>query len=112
RSVSRVLARELVAARNTVLNAAEQLIAEGYLQGEHGSGTYVNRTLPDDTSRAPRPRAATAQGISKHFPLALRSRSLTPRSPLLPSAGRPQPLQSAVPAVDVFPFPLLADLLP
>src|SRR5262245_55319842 len=108
---SRDLARELGVARNTVLNAVEQLIAEGYLQGEHGSGTYVNRTLPDDTIRAPRPRAATAQGISKHFPLALRSRSLTPRSPLLPSAGRPQPFQSAVPAVDVFPFRLWAKLV-
>ncbi len=36
---SRDLARELGVARNTVLNAVEQLIAEGYLQGEPGSGT-------------------------------------------------------------------------
>src|SRR5258708_4954111 len=39
---SRDLARELGVARNTVLSAVEQLIAEGYLQGEPGSGTYVN----------------------------------------------------------------------
>ncbi|HEV8718551.1 MAG TPA: winged helix-turn-helix domain-containing protein [Candidatus Binatia bacterium] len=40
---SRDLARELGVTRNTVLNAVEQLIAEGYLQGEHGSG--ARRTL-------------------------------------------------------------------
>jgi GntR family transcriptional regulator/MocR family aminotransferase len=34
--------------RNTVLNAFEQLLAEGYIEGKIGSGTYVNRALPED----------------------------------------------------------------
>src|SRR5215510_712119 len=74
---SRDLARELGVARNTVLNAVEQLITEGYLQGEQGSGTYVNRTLPDDTLRVPRLQAANTQRARKDYPLSLRSKSLT-----------------------------------
>ncbi len=108
---SRDLARELGVARNTVLNAVEQLIAEGYLQGEPGSGTYVNRTLPDDTLRVPRLQPSPAQRARKHYPLSLRSRGLTTISTLLPSAGRPKPFQPAVPAVDAFPFNLWAKLV-
>ena len=104
---SRDLASELGVARNTVLNAVEQLIAEGYLQGEPGSGTYVNRTLPDDTLRVPRLQPSPAQRTRKHYPLSLRSRGLTTISTLLPSAGQPRPFHSAVPAVDAFPFPCL-----
>ena len=44
----RVLVRELSISRNTVLNAFEQLIAEGYLEAKHGSGTYVTQLLPDE----------------------------------------------------------------
>src|SRR2546428_7348108 len=77
---SRDLARELGVARNTVLNAVEQLIAEGYLQGEHGSGTYVNRTLPDDTIHVPRVQTVRTQRARKPYPLSLRSKGLTMRS--------------------------------
>jgi len=105
---SRELARELNVARNTVLNAVEQLIAEGYLQGEHGSGTYVNRTLPDDTIRVPRLQATTPQKTRIHASLSLRSRGLTTISTFPPSAGQPKPFQPAVPAVDAFPFHLWA----
>src|SRR5258706_1107922 len=44
---SRTLARELGAARNTVVNAFDQLKAEGYLEVNVGSGTIVARDLPD-----------------------------------------------------------------
>src|SRR5262249_51457970 len=108
---SRDLARELGVARNTVLNAVEQLIAEGYLQGEHGSGTYVNRTLPDDTLRVPRPQASTAQTTRKHPSLSLRSKGLTTISAPLPAAGQPKPFHPAIPAVDAFPFNLWAKLV-
>jgi len=108
---SRDLARELGVARNTVLNAVEQLITEGYLQGEQGSGTYVNRTLPDDTLRVPRLQATNTQRAQKDYLLSLRSKSLTKISTLLPSAGWSKPFQPAVPAVDVFPFQLWAKLV-
>ncbi len=38
---TRVLARELCVSRNTILEVYDQLIAEGYLEGHHGSGTVV-----------------------------------------------------------------------
>jgi len=38
---SRELSKELYVSRNTILEAYNQLIAEGYLQGNHGSGTIV-----------------------------------------------------------------------
>ena len=42
---SRGLSRELGVARNTVLEAYEQLLAEGYLESRHGSGTVVARGI-------------------------------------------------------------------
>ena len=44
---TRLLAEELRCSRNTVLGAFEQLVAEGYLEGRVGSGTYVAEMLPD-----------------------------------------------------------------
>ncbi len=49
---TRTLARNLGLARNTVLEAYEQLIAEGYLAARHGSGTFVAPDLPDRAFRA------------------------------------------------------------
>ena len=42
---TRVLAQELQIARSTVVECYEQLIAEGYLYGKEGSGTYVSDGL-------------------------------------------------------------------
>src|SRR5215207_5766448 len=41
------LANQLNISRNTLLNAYQQLIAEGYLDGMVGNGTFVARILPD-----------------------------------------------------------------
>jgi GntR family transcriptional regulator / MocR family aminotransferase len=66
---SRTIAYELGISRNTVLNAFEQLLAEGYVQGQTGSGTYVSHVLPDDLSacrrhRPPSPRRRPT-GVSR-----------------------------------------------
>ncbi len=50
---TRTLATNLSLARNTVLEAYEQLIAEGYLSARHGSGTFVAADLPDRAFHAP-----------------------------------------------------------
>ncbi|MEQ8764645.1 MAG: PLP-dependent aminotransferase family protein [Planctomycetota bacterium] len=52
---TRSFAEDLGVSRNTVLQAVEQLIAEGFLQGRSGSGTFVAQTLPGNLSKA-RPR--------------------------------------------------------
>src|SRR5918997_493686 len=45
---TRELAAELGVSRNTVMNAFEQLLAEGYLEGRTGSGTFVSKALPEE----------------------------------------------------------------
>ena len=64
---SRDLAAELSLSRNTVKDAFEQLIAEGYLEAGVGSGTYVTRQLPDDllVARANPPTVAR-QSSTRH----------------------------------------------
>ena len=45
---TRDLAAQYGLSRGTIVSAFEALAAEGYVQGATGSGTYVNRVLPDD----------------------------------------------------------------
>lgn len=56
---TRTLAANLSLARNTVLEAYEQLIAEGYLTARHGSGTFVAQDIPDRAFHAPQPNSPT-----------------------------------------------------
>jgi GntR family transcriptional regulator/MocR family aminotransferase len=51
---TRELAAWLGVARQTVTTAYDQLIAEGYLEASHGSGTFVCRQLPDELMDAAR----------------------------------------------------------
>src|SRR6476646_10569967 len=44
---TRELATALAVSRTTTTSAYDQLIAEGYLESLHGSGTYVCRALPE-----------------------------------------------------------------
>lgn len=44
---TRVLAEALHLSRHTVLTAVEQLVAEGYLEGRRGAGTYVASLAPE-----------------------------------------------------------------
>jgi GntR family transcriptional regulator / MocR family aminotransferase len=53
---SRALAQDLGIARNTVVDAYGQLVAEGWFAARHGSGTWVaERTEPPAASPAARP---------------------------------------------------------
>ena len=53
---TRELAATLAVSRSTVTESYEQLIAEGYLDAAHGSGTFVCHELPDDALRPGRAR--------------------------------------------------------
>ncbi|MDO9708675.1 MocR-like pyridoxine biosynthesis transcription factor PdxR [Paracraurococcus lichenis] len=44
---TRALAQQLGLARNTVVVAYEQLLAEGFVEGRVGAGTHVSRDLPE-----------------------------------------------------------------
>jgi GntR family transcriptional regulator/MocR family aminotransferase len=56
---TRELAATLAVSRSTVTESYEQLIAEGYLDAAHGSGTFVCHELPDDALRPGRARITT-----------------------------------------------------
>jgi GntR family transcriptional regulator/MocR family aminotransferase len=68
---TRSLASALKLARNTVLEAYEQLTAEGYLAARHGSGTFVAPDLPDRAFDAPQPRQVANPGPPAPPPRAL-----------------------------------------
>ncbi|APW36011.1 DNA-binding protein [Rhodoferax koreense] len=57
---SRTLGADLAIARNTVIQVYEQLLVEGYVETQSGSGTYVADTSPDrvDEGSAGAPRRA------------------------------------------------------
>ena len=55
---TRALARELGVSRHTVVNAFEQLRAEGYIRGRTGAGTFVAE-MPSTAPAQPRSRATS-----------------------------------------------------
>lgn len=108
---TRALALELDIGRNTVINAYEQLLAEGYLESKIGSGTYVAAELPDDLLRvrADEPHTAMAGGdgraLSRRGDLLAAASVSEPHDFAVPRAFRP-----GLPALDAFPFKTWARL--
>jgi len=109
---TREMAAELGVSRNTVMNAFEQLLAEGYLEGQVGSGTYVSRALPDEMLfiRAALPRAA--QVSSKGRALSERGAALA-HTMLTASQdlSRVRAFRPGTPALNAFPADLWSKLL-
>lgn len=111
---TRALAEELNISRNTVLNAYRQLLAEGYLEGKEGSGTFVARVLPEQLLAAPSPAsrktAQPDQGNSSGPIFSSRARAQIGIAQS-PSDGKlPRPFTSEAPALDVFPYQLWSRL--
>lgn len=109
---TRELAEELGVSRNTVVNAFEQLIAEGYLESKIGAGTYVTHVLPEDVFKMSIKVSNTSGGESVSAPAISRwGASLTAKSVVPISYGAyPRAFQPGVPAIDAFPFELWAKL--
>jgi GntR family transcriptional regulator/MocR family aminotransferase len=101
---TRSLAGELGVSRNTVLNAYEQLLAEGYLEGKVGSGTYVPRTLPEESLQV-RPAVAPSRApLPKRRSLSRRGELLAEAAGSISCCGKsPRPLRPGLPAFDAFP---------
>src|ERR1051325_11384379 len=95
---TRSLADDLGVSRNTVLTAFDQLIAEGYLEGRVGSGTYVARSIPDELLSL-RNRASARVSPSRQPRLSRRAASLTS---LTATTGRLRAFKPGIPAVDLF----------
>ncbi|MBX3082471.1 MAG: PLP-dependent aminotransferase family protein [Anaerolineae bacterium] len=107
---TRTMAAELGVSRMTVVVAYEQLLAEGYIEGRLGSGTYVSHSLPDDhlvarstphvtPEHASRQRRLSQRG--QRMASAAQSRVMGRREPDTPRAFR-----NSVPALDQFPYEL------
>jgi GntR family transcriptional regulator/MocR family aminotransferase len=109
---SRVLATTFHISRNTVLNTYAQLLAEGYVEGEVGSGTYVARTLPDELLQTRsdalemRPTRLHGRALSDRGSLLASTQVLLPRASTEFRAFRP-----GLPALDAFPYDLWSRLV-
>ncbi|HJV80101.1 PLP-dependent aminotransferase family protein [Noviherbaspirillum sp.] len=105
---TRELASQLRVSRQTVLNAYAQLMAEGYLSGTVGRGTFVSASLPI----APKSRlhgvAARPQMLR---PLSARGQCFVgPQAVLNYHSGVPKAFRIGMPGLDVFPFDVWARL--
>jgi GntR family transcriptional regulator/MocR family aminotransferase len=110
---TRVLAGELGLARNTVVNAFEQLAAEGYLESRPGDGTYVSRALPDErlTVKPPR-RGARRSAAPVQSQLSRQSQALAAaRLGVWGEDGPPCAFRPDLLALDHFPLGLWARLV-
>lgn len=107
---SRFLAKQLGVSRMTVINAYDQLTAEGYLESRSGAGTYVAEHLPEEFLNTPQ-RVAKQKGrpeiperklkLSKYgVNLAKESREVLRFNQTTPLAA----FQHGLAAVDRFPF--------
>ena len=102
---TRVLARSLGVSRTTVVGAFEQLIAEGYLDGKVGAGTFVAHVLPDDQLRVVGQTPRSASMSPQMLRLSQRGTRLA-ATPVSAAAdvGPPRAFRPGLPALDEFPF--------
>lgn len=105
---SRSLAEDLGLSRKTVVDAFEQLTAEGYLESNVGSGTYVTSALPQPIRRAPVGNHQLDKPVAKRA-LSSRGRKIGRLSPFFPPV-QPLPFRHGLPALDAFPLKLWTQL--
>lgn len=109
---TRELSESLNVSRNTVLNAFEQLLAEGYLESAPASGTFVAMTLPETPNR-PAPRSGSVE--KPRWSLLARALTVAPAmhvgDPARKDAGHPRAFRVGLPALDAFPAALWARLV-
>lgn len=106
---TRSLAADVGVSRNTVLNAFDQLAAEGYLEARGGSGTYVTGALPDETLWSNAGLRGGARQLVRGATLSGRGREIANISPFFPPV-KAKPFRHGLPALDSFPLKLWAQL--
>lgn len=108
---SRQLAAQLSVSRMTVVNAYDQLFAEGYLEGKRGSGTFVASELPEEFLRIERKDTAVPNGKTAIRKLVLSAYGEKTRRDMETVASNHSPtvstpFQHSLIAADEFPFEL------
>ncbi len=112
---TRSLAQQLGVSRMTVVNAYEQLLAEGYIKGKTGAGTFVASVLPEQllqTGDAVPHQSAASHARPPHS-LSKRGKWLerTYVTTLHTEDDKSfQAFQNGLPAVDKFPFDIWSRL--
>jgi GntR family transcriptional regulator / MocR family aminotransferase len=108
---TRVVAQQTGLARQTVVEAFEQLLAEGYVESRPASGTYVAETLPDELLEVERRTTPTPLGGGTSRGLSARGAQLTSFVlDMNPHFSKPRPFETGTPALDQFPFEIWARL--
>ncbi len=104
---SRNLAKQLSVSRITVVTAYEQLLAEGYLEGKTGAGTFVASKIPEDLLqisplKSKNPAAHISPEAIKFSAFATRlNETKISRFQSLPN---PVPFKNGLTAISEFPF--------
>lgn len=115
---TRELALQLSVSRTTVINAFDQLVAEGYLTSAVGQGTHVNVRLPDETLRVSPPKrwkpsmteVASSVGIENQLSSLGRELTNIDASSLV-FINEIRPFRAGLPALDEFPVSLWSKLV-
>jgi GntR family transcriptional regulator / MocR family aminotransferase len=102
-SSTRELAIELRISRQSVMNAFDQLLAEGYIRGEPGSGTFVQARFLGDTGLHDK-RKSGYQDVPEDVLSREAIRIATATH--MPASSPPIPFRRGLPAVDKFPLAL------
>ncbi|MGE3525050.1 MAG: PLP-dependent aminotransferase family protein [Gemmatimonadales bacterium] len=103
---TRDLAREHGLSRGTIVSAFDQLRAEGYIESALGSGTYVNKILPEELLQIRGRRPARSRPHPSRPPRRISdyARRITPFPPF---PSRPvRAFRANQPALDLFPTTL------
>jgi GntR family transcriptional regulator/MocR family aminotransferase len=106
---TRDLAAQYGISRGTIVNAFEQLKAEGYLDGAVGSGTYVSKILPDDlleVVQAARAKPVAQRKGRRTFSDFAERVTLFTNLEVRPSRA----FRANLPALDMFPAALWAQV--
>lgn len=111
---TRRLAEESGVSRNTVLLAYDQLLAEGYIRGLAGSGTYVASELPEEMLEAGDAAAAAVSAAPASAPAlsdyGQRIAAMEP-APTRPAEGVRFDFRYGLPGAQNFPFGVWRKLL-
>jgi GntR family transcriptional regulator/MocR family aminotransferase len=110
---TRELANELGVSRNTVLAAYDQLLSEGYVEGQVGSGTWVTSALPEEMLQSRPVPARATPGSPQRKRISKRGERLVSALPPIghQGAGKMLPFRCALPDLTSFPFDVWTRLL-
>jgi GntR family transcriptional regulator / MocR family aminotransferase len=101
---TRALAADLGVSRTTVMAAFDQLLTEGYIEGRHGSGTYVSRLLPEELLQAESKMRAAPGRAADPPQLSNRGQVLAAAFSSFAQLGHtPRAFELGSPALDEFP---------